>query len=88
MLKSHLEPAIRFKLCSLLSSSVLLQHDNVWTLRAHAGGQFHLKCLAHPIYSPNLISCDCHVFGPVKEALGGEKFSMEEEIKEAEHCWL
>jgi hypothetical protein len=28
------------------------------------------------------------VFGPLKEALGGKKFSMDDEIKEAVHRWL
>jgi hypothetical protein len=28
------------------------------------------------------------VFGPLKEALGGKKFSTDDEIKEAVHRWL
>lgn len=31
--------------------------------------------------------CDYHVFGPLKEALGGNKFSTDEEIKDAMNIW-
>jgi hypothetical protein len=29
-----------------------------------------------------------HVFGPLKEALGGKKFRTDDEVKEAVHNWL
>jgi hypothetical protein len=31
---------------------------------------------------------DYHVFGPLKEAVGGKKFSTDDETKEAMHRWL
>lgn len=37
------------------------------------------KCLPHPIYSPDLAPYDYHVFGHLKEALGGKKFSTDDE---------
>jgi hypothetical protein len=39
-------------------------------------------------YSPDLAPSDYHVFGPLKEALGGKQFSTDDEIKEAVHRWL
>jgi len=30
--------------------------------------------LEHPPYSPDLSPCDYHMFGPLKEALGGTAF--------------
>jgi hypothetical protein len=47
-----------------------------------------LECIPHPAYSLDLTPSDYHVFGPLKEALGGKKFSMDNEIKEAVHRWL
>jgi histone-lysine N-methyltransferase SETMAR len=48
----------------------------------------HLEHIPHPAYSPDLAPSDYHVFGPLKEALSGKKFSMDDEIKEAVHRWL
>jgi hypothetical protein len=47
-----------------------------------------LECIPHLAYSPDLAPIDYHVFGPLKEALGGKKFSTDNEIKEAVHRWL
>jgi hypothetical protein len=33
--------------------------------------EFHWETLQHPPYSPHLSPCDYHLFGPLKEALGG-----------------
>jgi hypothetical protein len=92
LLQNHLKPAIRSELCSLLSSGVLLQHDNVHLHTACATAKkitdLHLECIPHPAYSPDLTLTDYHVFGPLKEALGGKKFSTDDEIKEAVHRWL
>jgi histone-lysine N-methyltransferase SETMAR len=79
LLQNHLKPAIRSKRRGVLSSGVLLQHDNV---RPHTGRatakkimDLRLECILHPAYSPDLAPSDYHVFGPLKEALGGKKFS-------------
>jgi hypothetical protein len=47
-----------------------------------------LECIPHPAYSLDLTLSDYHVFGPLKEALGGKKFSTDDEIKEVVHRWL
>jgi histone-lysine N-methyltransferase SETMAR len=92
LLQNHLKLAIRSKRCGLLSSGVLLQHDNA---RPHTTREtakkitdLRLECISHPAYSLDLAPNDYHVFGLLKEALGGKKFSTDDEIQEAVHRWL
>ena len=75
MLTDMLKPAIRSKRRGLLSKGVVLLHDNarsqtaahtVETLR-----KLKFEVMAHPPYSPNLVSSDYHLLGPLKEALRG-----------------
>jgi hypothetical protein len=47
-----------------------------------------LEFIPHPAYSLDLAPSDYRVFGPPKEALGGKRFSTDDEIKEAVHRWL
>jgi histone-lysine N-methyltransferase SETMAR len=92
LLQNHLKPAIRSKRRGLLSSGVLLQHDNACSHTARATAKkimdLHLECIPHLAYSPDLALSDYHVFGPLKEALGGKKFSTDDQIKEVVHRWL
>jgi hypothetical protein len=37
------------------------------------------------IYSSNLGPSDCHLFGPLKEALRGRLFTSDQKVKEAVH---
>ncbi|EFN75061.1 Histone-lysine N-methyltransferase SETMAR, partial [Harpegnathos saltator] len=37
--------------------------------------------LEHPPYSFDLSSCDFHMFGPPKEALGGERFNNDAAVE-------
>jgi histone-lysine N-methyltransferase SETMAR len=92
LLQNHFQPAIRSKRHDLLSSGVLLQHDNARPHTTSATAKkiidLRLECIPHPAYSPDLAPSDYHVFGPLKKALGGKKFSTDDEIKEAVHRWL
>jgi hypothetical protein len=92
LLQNHLKPAIRSKHHGLLNSGVLLQHDNVHPHTARVTAKkitdLCLECIPHPAYSPDLTLSHYHVFGPLKEALCGKKFSTDDEIKEAVHRWL
>jgi histone-lysine N-methyltransferase SETMAR len=76
----------------LLNSGVLLQHDNARPHTARATAKkitdLRLECIPHPAHSPDLAPSDYHVFGPLKEALDGKKFSTDDETKEAVHRWL
>lgn len=92
LLTNHLRPAIKTKRRGLLSAGVLLQHDNArpHTARATVATITDLKfeCLPHPPYSPDLAPSDFHLFGPLKEAMGGRKFHSDEEVRNAVHEWL
>ena len=89
LLKNHLKPAITSKCRGLLTTGVLLQHDNAWThtalVTAATNEDMHFECLPHPPYSPDLAPSDYHIFGPLKEALGGTTFRSVEEVQEAVH---
>ena len=44
--------------------------------------------MAHPPYRPDLAPSDYHLFGPLKEALRGRRFTSDQEAKEAVPAWL
>ena len=78
LLKNHLHPAIKSKRRRLLSIGVLLQRDNA---RPHTAcstvatiQDLSFKCLPHPLYLPDLTPNYFHVFGMLKEVMGGKSF--------------
>ena len=50
--------------------------------------ELKFEVLAHPPYNPDFAPSDYHLFGPLKEALRGRRFTSEQELKEAVHAWL
>jgi histone-lysine N-methyltransferase SETMAR len=50
--------------------------------------QLGFKFLQYPPYSPDLAPSNYHIFGPLKEALCGCRFTSNAEVKEAVHTWL
>ena len=48
----------------------------------------HWTTLEHAPYSPDLSPCDFHFFGPLKEALGGQRFEDDESVEEFVRKWL
>jgi hypothetical protein len=46
------------------------------------------EILAHPPLSTDLPPSGYHLFGPLKEALRGCRFTSDKELKEAVHEWL
>jgi len=92
LLKNHLHPAIKSKRRGLLSTGVLLQHDNAQPHTAHSTvatiQDLSFECLPHPPYSPDLTPSDFRVFGPLKEVMGGKTFRSDEEVRQAVHEWL
>jgi hypothetical protein len=92
LLKNHLCPAIKSKRRGRLSTSVLLQHDNArpHTARSTVATIQNLsfECLPHPPYSPDLVPSDFHVFGLLKQAMGGKSFRSDKEVQQAVHKWL
>jgi hypothetical protein len=89
LLKNHLHPAVKSKRCGLLSTGVLLQHDNARPRTARSTvatiQDLSFDCLPHLLYSPDLAPRDFHVFGPLKEAMGGKSFRSDEEVQQAVH---
>jgi histone-lysine N-methyltransferase SETMAR len=67
LLVNHLKPAVIFKHCGLLTTGVLLLHDNARPHTAYAMvakiKDFHFECLHHPLYLTDLAPSNFHVFG-------------------------
>jgi len=92
MLIDRLQPEIRSKRRGQLSKGNVLLHD---TARLHTAAhtvetlqKLKFEALAHPPYSPDLAPSDYRLFGPLKEALRGRRFTSDQELKEAEHAWI
>jgi histone-lysine N-methyltransferase SETMAR len=88
----RLRYAIKNRRRGLLSSGVMLLHDNA---RPHAAArtqgmlqEFGWKVFEHPAYSPDLAPSDFHLFPKWKELLGGRRFKSDEEVKDAFKEWL
>jgi len=90
--KNHLHPAIKSKRRGLLSTGVLLQHYNVRhnTARSTVATiqDLSFECLTHPPYPLDLAPGDFHVFGPLKEAMGGKSFRSDESRRCMSGCAL
>ena len=87
MLTNRLKPAIRSKRRELLSTGVVLLHD---IARPHTAAhtaetlrKLKFEVMTRPPYSPDLAPSDYHMFGPLKEALRGRRFTSDQEAKEA-----
>jgi histone-lysine N-methyltransferase SETMAR len=81
-----LRRAIQNRRRGMLSKGVTLLHDNA---RPHASRQtqhllkqFGWTVMPHPPYSPDLAPSDYHLFPYLKEHLGGQRFSTDDEVKE------
>ena len=88
----RLKARIRRVRPNLDMESVLFHHDNA---RPHTSARtretitsFGWTTLPHPAYSPDLAPSDFHLFGPMKEALRGQHYRCDEEVKTAVKNWL
>ena len=81
-LKNHLQPAIKSKRHGHLSTGVLLQHDNAQLHTACSTvatiQDLSFECIPHLLYSPDLGTNDFHVFGLLKEVMGGKSYRSDE----------
>lgn len=88
----RLRDAIRRKRPGLLTTGVLLLHDNARPHTATATRdllqRFRWQVLDHPPYSPDLAPSDFHLFGPLKKHLGGLHFRTDAEVQQAVLTWL
>jgi histone-lysine N-methyltransferase SETMAR len=84
--------AYRRKRRDLSMREVILLQDNA---RLHTAALIQLKLeqlgwktLERPPYSPDLSSCDFHVFCPLNEALGGQRFNDDAGVEAYVCSWL
>ena len=81
MLIDRLKPEIRSKRWGQLSKGIVLLHDNARPQTAahkvETLQKLKFAVLAHPLYSPDLALSDYHLFGPLKEALKGRRFTSD-----------
>ncbi|GFT17399.1 histone-lysine N-methyltransferase SETMAR [Trichonephila clavipes] len=89
---TKLRRAIQNKRRGLLTSGVLLLHDNA---RPHSAintqnliRSFGWEQIDHPPYSPDFSPSDFHLFRYLKEFLGGKHFDTADEVKEEVQDWL
>ncbi|GFU75811.1 mariner Mos1 transposase [Trichonephila clavipes] len=82
---TKLRRAIQNKRRGLLTSTVLLLHDNA---RPHSAintqnliRSFECEQIDHPPYSPDLAPGDFHLSRYLKEFLGGKRFDTADEVK-------
>jgi histone-lysine N-methyltransferase SETMAR len=61
-------------------------HAAAHTLEAFR--QLKWEVMEHPAHSPDLAPSDFHLFGPLKEALGGRIFQCDKDVKSMVHQWL
>jgi len=94
ILKRELKPAIRSKRRGKLSKEILLLHNNA---RPHTAAHtletlkqlLKWEAMEHPAYSLDLAPSDFHLFGLLKNALRGRRFSCDDnDVKAAVHQWL
>jgi histone-lysine N-methyltransferase SETMAR len=75
-----------------IPGGLLIQHDNARThtsLRTQeAITKFGWTVLPHPPFSPDLAPSDFHLLGPLKDALLGTRFEVDESVIRAVRTWL
>ena len=86
MLIDRLKPANRSKHRGLLSKSVVFLHDNARPHTAEMLQKLKFEIMAHPPFSPDLAPSDYHLFGSLKEALRGCRFTSDQEVKKVVHA--
>ncbi|KAJ4449266.1 hypothetical protein ANN_00664 [Periplaneta americana] len=52
------------------------------------GAKFQWELLEHPPYSPDLESCDFHIFGPLKKHLGSMRFNIDKAVEHIFISWF
>jgi histone-lysine N-methyltransferase SETMAR len=61
------------------STTTLIAHTSLITREATA--TIGWTVLPHPPFSPGLAPSDFHLYGPLKDALGGRRFADDDELK-------
>ncbi|GFX95014.1 histone-lysine N-methyltransferase SETMAR [Trichonephila clavipes] len=89
---TKLRRAIQNKRRGLLTSGVVLLHDNASPHSAiniqNLIRSFGWEPIDHPPYSRDMAQSDFHLFRYLKEFLGGKRFDTADEVKEEVQDWL
>jgi len=76
----------------LITKGILFLQNNAQAHAAHRTTctleQLGWEVLPHPPYSLDLAPSDFHLFRPLKEFLGGQHFSTDDEVKQAVLGWF
>jgi hypothetical protein len=84
--------AIEKRIHGMLISGVVLLHENAPPHTAACSGalmeHFSRELFDHPPYSPDLASNGCRLFTYLKNWLGSQRFSDNEELMEGVKMWL
>lgn len=84
--------SLRKKCPGLITKGVLFLQDNAWPHTAQCTFQtiqeLGWEILPHPSYSPDLAPSDFHLFGSLKEFLGGTHFNTDDEMKNDVLQWF
>ena len=91
LLRENLKPAIHQKWCGLTTGVCLLHNSarpHTATATVSTIEELWFECIPHPLYSPNLVPSDFHIFGPLKYVLSGLQFWDNDEVWLAAHEWL
>jgi len=73
----------------VVTKGVLFLHDNAPAHRALATQNYlGFQCLDHPLYSPDLVPSDYHLFPGLKKQLKCRHFSSDAEVIAATETWL
>ena len=82
-----LHRSIKNKRQKLLEKGVVMFHDNghpnVSRVTHTKRAKFKWEQLEHLSYSPDMLPCDFHVFGPMKKPLKRPHFNSDNELKDA-----
>ena len=92
VLYPYRDKRLRKKRPGLITKGVLFLQDNARPHTAHRTTctlqQLGWEVLPHPPSSPDLAQSVFHLFGPLKEFLGGQHFSTYDEVKQAVLGWF
>jgi histone-lysine N-methyltransferase SETMAR len=87
-----LRNSIRRKPPDSLSGGKLFHHENPRHHTAPATQEriqkVEWELLEHPPYSPDMAPSDFHLFGPLKDHLGGKCFADDEDVQTEVQKWL
>ena len=89
---SDVHTRLQIKRPGLITKGVLFLQDNARAHTAHRTmctlQQLGWEVLPHPPYCPDQVPRDFHLFGPLKEFLGGQHFNTDDEVKQAVLGWF